>query len=128
CHFIDGHQDLHSFPTRRSSDLIVRPGDGDGERRGNEGHREQSQSHNSLRQTRSPPAAGTAQGTNSLFPKPRTFSVSITTSVRGGPRAAAARAFRPPTTSRRTRGGPSRSPGCSSTGRSPPRHGSTSHL
>src|SRR5437667_4240133 len=99
---VDSRED--GVPLR--SGLIVRPGDGDGERRHDEGHREQAQSDNSLRQTKSPPVAGRAAGPYSLFPKPRTFSVAITTSVRGGPRAAAARAFRTPTTSRRTRGGP----------------------
>src|SRR5881296_3902571 len=52
------------------SGFIVRLRDGDGERRGDEGHREQRHSHDSLRQTKSPPGGGTASGVHSLFPKP----------------------------------------------------------
>src|SRR5256884_1182289 len=83
----DGHPASIRVPRRRSlvdpgedgipmrSAFIVRPRDGDGERRGDEGHREQRQSDNSLRQTKSPPGAGTASGAHSLFPKPRAVLV-----------------------------------------------------
>src|SRR6059036_3119858 len=57
------------------SAFIVRPRDRDGERRGNEGHREQRHSHDSLRQTKSPPGDGTADEAHSLFPKPRAVLV-----------------------------------------------------